>query len=66
MNLHVANDSKSVFRISIRYAALSNVNMEYTVLDPDEGKKISKETETSAAQKTFVKEWGTMIHQTQN
>ena len=51
--LHAVNDSKPVYRISNKHAALPRVKMNMTELDSEVGKKVSVEKETSSAHKTF-------------
>ena len=51
--LHAVNDSKPVFRISNKYAALPAAKMNITKVNPETGKKISEEISTSPAHKSF-------------
>ena len=56
--LHAVNDSKVVYRISNRYAALPREIMNVTVQDSTTGKRITKEVRTSAAHRCFRKRMG--------
>ena len=51
--LHAVNDSKPVYRISNRHAALPSVVMNATVIDPETGRKVLVEKRTSSAHKCF-------------
>ena len=51
--LHAVNDSKPVYRITNRHAALPPVKMKMTVLNPTSRKKELVEKETSSAHKCF-------------
>ena len=51
--LYAVNDSKPVFRISNKYAALPAAKMNITKVNPETGNKISEEISTSSAHKSF-------------
>ena len=56
--LHAVNDSKPVYRISNRHAALPSVVMNATEIDPETGRKVLVEKRTSSAHKCFRMKMG--------